>query len=79
MVSFVDFSTNDSPVYLVMDEDVFYKWHVTNEHVDNVKNWLRDRKTYKFKLELNGGDMYIKVYRENDLLLRAEIKEVTFL
>lgn len=79
MLSFIDFSTPDTVQYLIIDEDAFYKWYVTNEHVDNVKNWLTNRQTYKFKLEFEGKITNIAVYKDGERILREEIQDVTFL
>jgi hypothetical protein len=80
-LSFIDFSTPDTVQYLIMDEDAFYKWHVTNEHVKNVKNWLSDRQTYNFKLKFSNNytTVEIVVYRGDECLLREEIQPVDFL
>ena len=81
MVYFVDFSVNDTNQYLIMDEDAFYKWTVTSEHAENVKNWLKNRETYVFKLKYSNEytTVEIAVYKDNECLLREEIYFVEFL
>lgn len=81
MLSFVNFSTPDTVQYLIIDEDAFYKWYVTNDNVQNVENWLSDRETYKFKLKfgIDYSTVNIAVYKDGERLLFEEVQLVDFI
>lgn len=81
MLQFVDFSSISEDTYLVMDEDMLYRWNVDSSKRKSVYQWLKNRDEYKFKLEYS--DDYkitnIAVYYEGECLLCEEITEVEWL
>lgn len=78
MLQFVNFSSYDYQIYLVVDEDAHYRWNVENESIP-VKYWLKHRDEFKFKLEFEGDITSIAVYRGEQCIHCEEIAEVNWL
>ena len=77
MLKFINISTHDYQQYIVVDEDVMYKWNPTNE--TPVKHWLENRDMFSFKLYYVGDMANIAVYKDDKCLLYQEVREVDYL
>jgi len=81
MLQFVEFSSISDDTYLIMDEYVFYRWNVDGLKSKSVRQWLKNRDEYNFKLKYR--DDYktasIVVNHGDECLHCEEVSEVEWL